>query len=46
MESRRILLINLFAEQQRRHREQTYAQWWGEEGVGKINGESSMDAYH
>ena len=46
MESRRMVLTNLFTEQQRRcrHREQTYGQVWGEEAEGQINGESSMDA--
>ena len=46
MESRRMVLTNLFTEQQRRrrHREQTYGQGWGEEAEGEINGESSMDA--
>lgn len=39
--------MNLFTEQQWicRHREQTYAQSRGEEGVGEVNGEGSMDAF-
>ena len=43
MESRRMVLTNLCAEQHWRHRhgEQTY----GQEEEGEINGESSMDAY-
>ena len=47
MESRRMVLINLFAELQWRcrHKEQTYGQGWGEEGEGVINGESSVDEY-
>ena len=47
MESRRVVLTNLFAEQQWscRHREQTYGQGWGEEGEGEMNAESSVDAY-
>ena len=39
MESRRMVLTSLFAEQQWRHRhsEQTDGQGWGEEGEGEIN---------
>ena len=48
MESRRMVQMNLFAEQQWRcrHREQTYGQGRvEEEGEGEKNGESSMEAY-
>ena len=47
MESRRMALTNLSAEQEWRcrHREQTYGQGWGEEGEGEMNGQSSVDAY-
>ena len=36
MESRRMILMNLFAEQRwrHRHREQTYGQGWGRRGKG------------
>ena len=42
-----MVLTNLFAEQQWscRHREETYGQGWGEEGEGKMNAESIVDAY-
>ena len=45
MESRGMVLTNLFTEQQwrLRHREQAYGQGWGEEGEGELNGESSME---
>jgi len=45
MEFRRMVQINLFTEQQWRHRhkEQTMEKGGGEEG--EINGEISMDAY-
>ena len=41
MESRRMVLMNLFAEHQgrRRHREQSYGQGWGGEEGGERNGE-------
>ena len=44
---RRMALINLFIEQQWRHRdrEQTYDKGGGEEGEGEMNEESSMEAY-
>ena len=48
MESRKILLMNLFARQQwrRRHREQMYGHGWGrEETEGTTNGQSSMETY-
>ena len=47
MESRKMVLMNLLAGQQRRcrHREHTYGQGQGEEGKGEMNGESSMEAY-
>ena len=47
MESRKMVLMNLFAGQQwrHRHREQTYGPDKGEEGEGEMNGESSMEAY-
>ena len=47
MESRKMVLKNLFTGQQRknRNREETYGHGWGEEGEGEMNGESSMDAY-
>ena len=49
MESRKMVLMNLFAGQQwrNRHREWTYghSQWGrGGGGEGEMNGESSMDA--
>ena len=44
-----MVLINLFAEQQWicRHREQTYGHGWlrGEEGEGRVFGESKMETY-
>ena len=45
MESRKMVLMNLFAGQQWRcrHRGQFYGQWVGEEGG--TNGESSMETY-
>ena len=47
MESRKMVLMNLLAGQQRRcrHREHTYGRGQGEEGKGEMNGESSMEAY-
>ena len=45
MESRKMVLMNLFAEQHWRHREQTYGQGQGEEGEGEKNGKSSVGAY-
>ena len=48
MESRKMVLMNLFAGQQWRHshREQTYGQGHGgEERKGAMNGESSMEVY-
>ena len=45
--SRRMLLMNLFSEQQwrNRHREQTYGQGGGEEGEGEMNGERSSPIF-
>ena len=45
--SGRMLLMNLFAEQQwrHRHREQTYGQGRGEEGEDEMNGESSSPVF-
>ena len=45
MESRKMVLMNLFSEQQWicRHRKQTYRLGWGK-AVGGINGESDMEA--
>ena len=47
MESRRMALMNLFAEQQwrHRHREETSDKGGEEEGKGEINGESIVEAY-
>ena len=49
MESRKLILMKLFAERQWKHRyrEQTYGHggWGREEGEGGTNGESSMDTY-
>ena len=47
MESRKMVLKNIFARQQWRHRyrEQTYGQGWGRGGEGEMNGESIMEAY-
>ena len=45
MESRKMALIHLFAEQQWRHR-QTYGHsWGGEEGEGDLYGKSVMETY-
>ena len=48
MESRKMVLMNLFARQQWRcrHKEQTYEPRWDcwEEGEGEMNGESSIEA--
>ena len=45
MESRKMVLLNPFAEQQwkHRHREETVDTLW--EGEGGTNGESSMETY-
>ena len=49
MESRKVVLMNLFAEKQWRHRhwEQTYGHSWGGggEGEGGRYGESNMETY-
>ena len=49
MESRKMVLMHLFAEQQCRcrHREQTYGHGWlrGEEGEGGMFGESNMETH-
>ena len=47
MESRKMVLMNLFVAQQWRCRcrEQTYGQGWGEGGEGEMKGERSMEAY-
>ena len=47
MESRKMVLMNLFAGQQgrHRHREQTNGHRGGQEGDGGINGESSTATY-
>ena len=48
MESRKIVLMKLFAGQQwrHRHREQTYGNGWrGREGEGGMYGESNMETY-
>ena len=46
MESRKMVLINLFAGQQWRHTENRHTdKGQGEEGEGEINGENSMEAY-
>ena len=46
METRKMVLMNLFTGQQwrSRHREQTYGHG-GREGEGGTNGESSMETY-
>ena len=46
MESRKMILMNLFAGQQwrHRHREQTYGQGQVEEGDSEMNRERSMEA--
>ena len=46
MESRKMVLMNLLAGQQwkHRHREQTYGQGRREEGEGEMSGESSTEA--
>ena len=48
MESRKMVLINLFTGQQwrNRHREQTYGHGGGVRGEGKMYGESSMETYN
>ena len=47
MESRKMVLINLFAGQQwrYRHRERTYGHREAYEGEGGMNRESSMETY-
>ena len=47
MESRKMVLMNLFTGQQWRcrHREQACGQGGGEEGEGEMNGENSTEAY-
>ena len=47
MESRKMVLMNLFVAQQWRCRcrEQTYGQGWGEGGECEMNEEGSMKAY-
>ena len=47
MESRKMVLVNLFPGQQwrHRHRQQTYGHGRGEEGDSGMNGESNMEAY-
>ena len=47
MESRKMVLMNLFAGQQWRykHREQTCAHGWQWKGEGGMNGESIMKTY-
>ena len=45
MEPRKMVLINLFAGQQWRCREQTMNTGQGEEREGGMTGESSMEAY-
>ena len=48
MDSRRMVLINLFAGQQwrNRHREQTYGHVGREEGEDEMYGESNMETYN
>jgi len=45
MECRKMIMMNLFAEQQwrHRHRGQTYGHGQGKEGEVGMNGESSME---
>ena len=40
--------MNLFSGQQwrKRHREQTYGRWGGEEGEGEMYGESNVEIYN
>ena len=47
MESRKMMMMNLFAGQQwrYRHREQTYGRISGKEGEGGIYGESNVETY-
>ena len=47
MESRKMVLMNLFSGQQwrRRYREQTYGHGGGEEGRGELYGESNTETY-
>ena len=47
MESKKMVLLNLFSGQQwrNRHREQTMDMRGGEEGEGEMYGESSMEIY-
>ena len=47
MESRKMVLMNVFGRQQWRHicREQTYGHGRAEEGEGRMNGESSKETY-
>ena len=49
MESRKMVLMNLFAGQQWRNRfERTdlWTQWGGEEGEGEMYGERNMETYN
>ena len=48
MESRQMVLMNLFAGQQRRdrHREQTYGHGGGEEGESEMYEERNMEIYN
>ena len=48
MESREMALMNLFSGQQwrKRHREQTYGRWGGEEGEGEMYIESNIESYN
>ena len=47
MESRKMVLVNLFTGQQwrHRHREQTYGHGQGEEGESGVNGENNIESY-
>ena len=47
MESRKMILMKLFVEQQwrHRHREQTYGRGRGEEGQGGMYGENNMETH-
>ena len=47
MDSRKMILMNLFAGQQwrNRHRERTYGHGGGGEGKGEMYGESNMEIY-
>ena len=48
MESRKVVLKNVFARHQwrNRHREQTYGHTGGEEGEGEMCGESNVETYN